>query len=244
MHENFKTNKRRKKFSSAQRSRILWILRMSTGNELFFIVTWKSTKTSKLVLPIQIRSENSSVGEILNRVILSRRILKPIHWVKSFAQWYVFKRMNSWCQLWQVGKVWWEWYVFQRMKIVQNCLLNEWILAPIFNEFCIFIASKTQHSIPSPIVWPTSTETDLTVPGMGAIITLSTFIFGFSFMNFLNFTTCWGTKATSKAVPLYLIRKISSKVLLISWTVSVPWSVSILQTLSHCEKPPKEKNQV
>ena len=36
--------------------------------------------------------------------------------------------MNSWCQLWQVGKVWWEWYVFQRMKIVQICLLNEWIL--------------------------------------------------------------------------------------------------------------------
>ena len=54
--------------------------------------------------------------------------LKPIHWVKSSAQWYVFQRMNSWCQLWQVGKVWWEWYVFQRMKIVQNCLLNEWIL--------------------------------------------------------------------------------------------------------------------
>ena len=117
-------------------------------------------------------------------------------------------------------------------------------VAPIFYEFFIFIASKTQHSIPSPIVWPTSTETDLTVPGMGAIITLSISNFGFSFMNFLNFTTCWGTKATSKAVPLYLIRKISSKVLLISWTVSVPWSVSILQTLSHCEKPPKEKNQV
>ena len=54
-------------------------------------------------------------------------MLKPIHWVKSSAQWYVFQRMNSWCQLWQVGKVWWEWYVFQRMKIVQNCLLNEWI---------------------------------------------------------------------------------------------------------------------
>ena len=54
--------------------------------------------------------------------------LQPIHWVKNSAQWYVFQRMNSWCQLWQVGKVWWEWYVFQRMKIVQNCLLNEWIL--------------------------------------------------------------------------------------------------------------------
>ena len=58
--------------------------------------------------------------------------LKPIHWVKSSAQWYVFQRINSWCQLWQVGKVWWEWYLFQRMKIVQNCLLNEWILGNSF----------------------------------------------------------------------------------------------------------------
>ena len=56
------------------------------------------------------------------------KFIKPIHWVISSAQWYVFQRMNSWCQLWQVGKVWWEWYVFQRMKIVQICLLNEWIL--------------------------------------------------------------------------------------------------------------------
>ena len=62
-------------------------------------------------------------------------LLKPIHWVKSSAQWYVFQRMNSWCQLWQVGKVWWEWYVFQRMKIVQNCLLNEWIL----ENFSVFL---------------------------------------------------------------------------------------------------------
>ena len=68
------------------------------------------------------------------------KFLKPIHWVKSSAQWYVFQRMNSWCQLWQVGKVWWEWYVFQRMKIVQICLLNEWILEQFLKQsaFCNF----------------------------------------------------------------------------------------------------------
>ena len=90
------------------------------------------TKNFPIVTSLNIvRSlKNFSVPKRYSKVDVSRLswLVKPIHWVKSSAQWYVFQRMNSWCQLWQVGKVWWEWYVFQRMKIVQICLLNEWIL--------------------------------------------------------------------------------------------------------------------
>ena len=39
---------------------------------------YEKPKTQKLVPPIQIRSENSSVGEILNRVNLSRKILVAV----------------------------------------------------------------------------------------------------------------------------------------------------------------------
>ena len=48
---------------------------------------------------------------------------------KKFCTMICFSKNEQLMQLWQVGKVWWEWYVFQRMKIVQNCLLNEWILS-------------------------------------------------------------------------------------------------------------------
>ena len=50
---------------------------------------------------------------------------------KQFCTMICFSNNDSWCELCLHGKVWWEWYVFQIMKIVQNCLLSEWILVSL-----------------------------------------------------------------------------------------------------------------
>ena len=53
---------------------------------------------------------------------------------KQFCTMICFSNNDSWCRLCLLWKVWWEWYLFQTMKIVQICLLSEWILVTWYLE--------------------------------------------------------------------------------------------------------------
>ena len=53
---------------------------------------------------------------------------------KKFCAMIPFSKNDSWCQLWPGWKGLVRMILFQKMKIMQNCLLNEWILMNIYSS--------------------------------------------------------------------------------------------------------------
>ena len=80
-------------------------------------------------------------------------------------------------------------------------------VTPLLREFCIFMASTTAHSWPSPTFSPKATLTAFTTPGIGDRMTRLVSMGTLTGITSSRAAASEGRTRHSSAVPLYLRRR-------------------------------------